>query len=233
MNNLYQFKTELNWFKRNLQSRCCDVIRASQTQHVRMGSSEQILKQDLHQDLNNITGDSLLYQWHGLQKSKRAFFPLLEFAPIDPKKFVHGAPHSLPEGDIRKWIAERSSGTVSQHLSASCCQTEISIWSQDAWEESQHNFVRQKKADTQFPAGQVKPLPQKNFNYKATTGVQGLRQICSSSHKVSTEAPEDCKESPESQSLVPSNSMQHRDTGHICILPSHLSSACIKPVHWI
>lgn len=62
MNNLYQFKTELNWFKRNLQSRCCDVIRASQTQHVRMGSSEQILKQDLHQDLNNITGDSLLYQ---------------------------------------------------------------------------------------------------------------------------------------------------------------------------
>lgn len=91
--------------------------------------------------------------------------------------------------------------------------------------------VRQKKADTQFPAGQVKCLLQETFNYKATTGVHGLRQISSSSHKVSTEAPEDCKVSPESQSLIPSNSVHYRDTGHICILPSLLSSACIKPVH--
>lgn len=59
-----------------------------------MGSSEQILKQeqDVHQDLSNITGDSLLYQWYGLQKSKKVFFPPLI---------------SLPEDDIRKWIAGR------------------------------------------------------------------------------------------------------------------------------
>lgn len=73
--------------------------------------------------------------------------------------------------------------------------------------------VRQKKADTQFPAGQVKLLPRETFNYKATTGVQGLRQISSSSDKVSTEAPEDCKVSPEFQSLIPSNpSTEIQDT---------------------
>lgn len=73
--------------------------------------------------------------------------------------------------------------------------------------------VGQMKADTQFPAGQVKLLPQEIFNYKATTGVQGLRQISSSSHKVSTEAPEGwrCHVNPKawSQAILCNTEIQH------------------------
>lgn len=78
---------------------------------MRLGSSEQILKQDVHQDLNNIIGDSLLYQWHGLQKNKKALFFSPWICTYWPKKVCVWSPSFPPRG----WHQEVDSRKVVRH----------------------------------------------------------------------------------------------------------------------
>lgn len=80
--------------------------------------------------------------------------------------------------------------------------------------------IEQKKADTQLPAGQVRLLPHEIFNYKATTWVQGLSQISSKAQHWDSRRLQNHSAYPLAIANNSAMDVQHRDTGHICILHS-------------
>lgn len=144
-----------------------------------------------------------------MQNSKEPILPWI--CPYWPSKVCAESPsfHSQKD-DMRKQIAGRQSGTANQHMSASCCQTEITVWSQYTWEESDEIY-RAKESRHTVPSWTGKTPSMWDFQLQShyfqglSSGLKPdqfkLTQTSALRHQKTTV-------SPKSQSLAPCNCKQ-------------------------
>lgn len=107
----------------------------------------------------------------------------LELLPLDPIRSMGEFPHFTPR---RMTLASRCQ-EGDPALQTNTCQCPADKQKSHSVAQTlgknQMKSIQQKNTDIQFPAGEESLLPHEIFNYKATTWVQGLSQISSSSHK--------------------------------------------------